>query len=55
MPNPKRRHSHARKNKRRAHDFLTPLSLGRMSQLPREKAAPQCVSPLRLLQGSGSD
>jgi large subunit ribosomal protein L32 len=27
MPNPKRRHSKARKNKRRAHDFLTTLSL----------------------------
>jgi large subunit ribosomal protein L32 len=22
MPNPKRRHSHSRKNRRRAHDFL---------------------------------
>jgi len=22
MPNPKRRHSHARRNRRRAHDFL---------------------------------
>lgn len=27
MPNPKRRHSHARKNKRRAHDHLHALSL----------------------------
>jgi large subunit ribosomal protein L32 len=27
MPNPKRRHSKARKNKRRAHDFLTSPSL----------------------------
>ena len=27
MPNPKRRHSHARKNKRRAHDHLHKLSL----------------------------
>ncbi len=24
MPNPKRRHSKARRNKRRAHDFLSP-------------------------------
>jgi large subunit ribosomal protein L32 len=24
MPNPKRRHSKARRDKRRAHDFLTP-------------------------------
>ncbi|MGH9580302.1 MAG: 50S ribosomal protein L32 [Terriglobales bacterium] len=28
MPNPKRRHSKARKNKRRAHHFLTAPSLG---------------------------
>ncbi len=27
MANPKRRHSKARKNKRRAHDYLTALSL----------------------------
>jgi len=27
MPNPKRRHSHQRKNSRRAHDFLTTRSL----------------------------
>ena len=25
MPNPKRRHSQARTNKRRAHDYLTPF------------------------------
>src|SRR5271154_2398945 len=35
--------------------FPYALVLGRMPELPREKAAPQCVSPLRLLQGSGSD
>jgi large subunit ribosomal protein L32 len=26
MPNPKRRHSKSRRGKRRAHDFLSPLS-----------------------------
>lgn len=28
MPNPKRRHSKSRKNKRRTHDALTPRQLG---------------------------
>ena len=36
MPNPKRRHSKARRDKRRAHDFLTPVSLSR---------CPQCQEP----------
>jgi len=27
MPNPKRRHSHSRQGKRRAHDFLVPTQL----------------------------
>ncbi|MGH9353582.1 MAG: 50S ribosomal protein L32, partial [Terriglobia bacterium] len=31
MPNPKRRHSHARKNRRRAHDHL---SLPAVSECP---------------------
>ena len=36
MPNPKRRHSKARRDKRRAHDALTPQSLSR---------CPQCQEP----------
>ncbi|HXC34020.1 MAG: 50S ribosomal protein L32 [Candidatus Acidiferrales bacterium] len=46
MPNPKRRHSHARKNKRRAHDFLTPLSLAECPNCHEKKlphnACPHC-------------
>ena len=45
MPNPKRRHSHARK-KRRAHDFLTPLSLAECPNCHEKKlphnACPHC-------------
>jgi large subunit ribosomal protein L32 len=46
MPNPKRRHSKARKNKRRAHDALTPRSLSECPQchemkLPHQ-ACPSC-------------
>jgi large subunit ribosomal protein L32 len=37
MPNPKRRHSHARKNKRRAHDHLHPLSLAECSHCHEKK------------------
>lgn len=36
MPNPKRRHSNSRTNKRRAHDALTPAGLGE---------CPQCHQP----------
>ncbi|MGB9835308.1 MAG: 50S ribosomal protein L32 [Candidatus Saccharicenans sp.] len=36
MPNPKRRHSHSRKGKRRAHDHLT---------LPSFSLCPNCGSP----------
>jgi large subunit ribosomal protein L32 len=46
MPNPKRRHSHARKNKRRAHDHLHRLSLSdcpncHEKKLPHQ-ACPHC-------------
>jgi large subunit ribosomal protein L32 len=46
MPNPKRRHSHARKNKRRAHDHLETLSLSdcpncHEKKLPHQ-ACPHC-------------
>jgi large subunit ribosomal protein L32 len=46
MPNPKRRHSHARKNKRRAHDHLHTLSLSdcpncHEKKLPHQ-ACPRC-------------
>ncbi|HEX2775472.1 MAG TPA: 50S ribosomal protein L32 [Candidatus Acidoferrales bacterium] len=46
MPNPKRRHSHARKNKRRAHDHLHTLSLSdcpncHEKKLPHQ-ACPHC-------------
>ena len=46
MPNPKRRHSKARKNKRRAHDRLTVPSLSecpncRQMKLPH-RACPHC-------------
>ena len=36
MPNPKRRHSKARRGKRRAHDFLQPVTPG---------LCPQCLEP----------
>jgi large subunit ribosomal protein L32 len=36
MPNPVKRHSKARKNKRRAHDFLTS---------PQSTLCPQCNEP----------
>ena len=46
MPNPKRRHSKARKGKRRAHDFLTAPSFAECSnchelRLPHH-ACPHC-------------
>jgi large subunit ribosomal protein L32 len=36
MPNPKRRHSKARRDKRRAHDYLTPVGLS---------VCPECQEP----------
>ena len=50
MPNPKRRHSHARKNKRRAHDHLHTLSLSdcpncHEKKLPHQ-ACPHCGANL---------
>ncbi|HNQ80034.1 MAG: 50S ribosomal protein L32 [Acidobacteriota bacterium] len=36
MPNPKRRHSHARKGRRRAHDFMT---------VPSFSSCPNCGTP----------
>ncbi|MGH9591832.1 MAG: 50S ribosomal protein L32 [Bryobacteraceae bacterium] len=46
MPNPKRRHSKARKNKRRAHDFLTPPAFAKCSNCqemkPPHQACPHC-------------
>jgi large subunit ribosomal protein L32 len=41
MPNPKRRHSKARKNKRRAHDFLTPPSFAKCPNCQEMKAPHQ--------------
>ncbi len=48
MPNPKRRHSRARRDKRRAHDRLIPLSLSRCpncheAKLPH-RVCPHCGS-----------
>jgi large subunit ribosomal protein L32 len=46
MPNPKRRHSKTRKNKRRAHDFLTAASLSECPNCHERKmphqACPKC-------------
>jgi large subunit ribosomal protein L32 len=46
MPNPKRRHSKTRKNKRRAHDFLTAPSLSECPNCHERKmphqACPSC-------------
>jgi large subunit ribosomal protein L32 len=44
MPNPKRRHSKARRDKRRAHDALTAVSL---SECPncRERKLPHRICP----------
>jgi len=46
MPNPKRRHSKSRRNKRRSHDFLTVRSTSQCpdcheTKLPR-RVCPQC-------------
>ena len=37
MPNPKRRHSHARQGKRRSHDFLVATSLVECRQCHEQK------------------
>lgn len=46
MPNPKRRHSKERKNKRRAHDFLVPPGIAKCPQCsqmrPPHQACPHC-------------
>jgi large subunit ribosomal protein L32 len=46
MPNPKRRHSKTRKNKRRAHDFLSSPSLSECPNCHERKmphqACPAC-------------
>lgn len=46
MPNPKRRHSKARRDRRRAHDFLKPLHLASCSNcgspVMSHRACPQC-------------
>ena len=46
MPNPKRRHSKARRGKRRAHDFLRPATLGLcphcLEPKPPHQACPKC-------------
>ena len=44
MPNPKRRHSHSRQGKRRAHDFLTAPLLEDCPQC-HEKKMPHHVCP----------
>ncbi len=44
MPNPKRRHSRARRDKRRAHDSLTRASLSRCSNC-HEDRLPHRVCP----------
>ncbi len=44
MPNPKRRHSHRRKNNRRAHDALVPPSLNECPQCHEQKL-PHHVCP----------
>ena len=44
MPNPKRRHSHARQAKRRAHDFLRGVELVACPQC-REKKLPHHACP----------
>ncbi len=49
MPNPKRRHSHARKNKRRAHDFLKAPALAKCPNCHEMKQPHQACPQLRLL------
>jgi len=53
MPNPKRRHSKMRKNKRRAHDHLFAPALAKCPNCHEMKTAAPCVFPLRLLTGGG--
>ena len=46
MPNPKRRHSRARKNKRRTHDIIAPRQVGECPNCHEPKlphrACPHC-------------
>jgi large subunit ribosomal protein L32 len=44
MPNPKRRHSKARRDKRRSHDRLHPVSLSKCPQCNEDKL-PHRVCP----------
>ena len=50
MPNPKRRHSAARRGNRRAHDSLKQAALVRVPELPRAEAAAPGVPALRAVQ-----
>ncbi|MBZ5526461.1 MAG: 50S ribosomal protein L32 [Acidobacteriia bacterium] len=45
MPNPKRRHSHQRKNKRRSHDFLEAPASGGTCPNCHEVKQPHRVCP----------
>ena len=53
MPNPKRRHSKGRRDRRRAHDHLRGARPQRLPQLPRAQAAAPGVPEVRALQGQG--
>ena len=51
MPNPKRRHSRARRDKRRAHDALAQPGTSVCTELPGAQAAAPRLPALRVLQG----
>ena len=55
MPNPKRRHSKARRDKRRAHDALTPPALSDCPNCHEAEAAAPRLPALRVLQGQAGD
>ena len=55
MPNPKRRHSKARRDRRRAHDHLKPPGPEPLPELPRAQAAAPRLPALRPLQGQARD
>ncbi|MBI1748188.1 MAG: 50S ribosomal protein L32 [Acidobacteria bacterium] len=61
MPNPKRRHSKARRDRRRAHDFLAPLHLSTCSNCHNpvmpHRACAHCgyYKGVQVINGRGSE
>ncbi len=51
MPNPKRRHSKSRRGKRRAHDFLQPVSPSKCPNCQEPKAPHQACAKCGFYKG----